>query len=503
MPNSSNLFSVMRGLERPGDAGTGSADGAAERFQNILNGLPQMVWANEPGGKHYYNRKWFDFTGVDSELPLERLSLVHPEDREQAQEAWQSAQRAGLYEAEYRLRHKSGEYRWVVSRGSPERDHDGHITAWFGTCTNIHDRWLAREALARSEALNRTVVESSYDPMFLVGPDRRVLFINEAAKKALFSPDAASLMGRDIIEAYGDIGRERGEHLLAALRGERNSVTIERLGPDGRPRFWDLALTPVFQDGEVVAALLVARNITELTFAERKLKAMQQELIYASRKSAMGTMAATLAHELNQPLTAITNYSAALRRLANSTELNAEDISGAAASIGETALRAGEIIRRMRSMANGETIPASEVEVAPVVQDVVQFAELGQGVAVELQLDGGIFIMVDVVQLQQVLLNLIKNACQAMSTTKERLITVSAKAVDRFARLCVSDTGPGVPENLIGIIFEADMTTKDQGMGIGLSISRTIVEAHGGRIWAENQEKGARFCVELPLATPM
>ena len=165
------------------------ARAGGEDFRAILESIPQMVWAHLPGlDQHeYYNRQWLEFTGV----PLEpdgstRRRLIHPDDRERAMSAWRRALAAGEpYQAEYRLRHRSGEYRWILSRGRPERNDAGEIVRWYGTCTDIHALILAREALHASETLNRSIIQASADCIKMIDADGTIRFANAAALREL------------------------------------------------------------------------------------------------------------------------------------------------------------------------------------------------------------------------------------------------------------------------------------------------------------------------------
>jgi two-component system sensor kinase FixL len=252
-------------------------------------------------------------------------------------------------------------------------------------------------------------------------------------------------------------------------------------------------------------ALGTVQDVTERRQAEeliagqtRRLKEMQAELIFLARQSAMGTMAATLAHELNQPLTALATYAAGLRRALdtpNSVDLIREGID----AIEENSLRAGKIIRRMREMARQEGIRKERLDLAQLAQETAQFTAIGRDcLSFEYDFKHRSVVRADPIQIQQVLVNLLKNACEAVEEAGGGNIWVESADTDEGVRLCVIDSGRGIDPEILPSLFEARVSTKQQGMGIGLSISRTIVEAHGGRISAETSERGARFCFTLP-----
>mgnify|MGYP005989199405 CR=1 FL=1 len=241
--------------------------------------------------------------------------------------------------------------------------------------------------------------------------------------------------------------------------------------------------------------------------AETRLQRLQADLIHVARLSAMGEMASALAHELNQPLGAIGNYVAACDCfLAEPGTVQVDAARDALAAVAGQTQRAGAIIRRLRDfVTRGETDRRFE-SVAGLVEDacvlaLVETREHG----IEARVDPGppgIQVLADRVQIQQVLVNLIRNACEAMRDGAHRnLAVVAAAQADRSVRISVSDTGPGVAEAVAETLFQPFVTTKSAGMGVGLSVSRSIVHAHGGRFWVDSSAAaGATFHFTLPMA---
>jgi two-component system sensor kinase FixL len=246
------------------------------------------------------------------------------------------------------------------------------------------------------------------------------------------------------------------------------------------------------------------RDLSEHQQTEARLQELQSELVQMGRLTAMGEMASALAHELNQPLTAIANYLKGSRRLLHDPGADHERLGEALEKAAAQTLRAGEIIRRMRDfVAHGEV--ERRVENLPkLIEEAAALALVGardHGARVRFAIDPSVdLVLADKVQIQQVVLNLIRNALEAMAEGDKRELTIATSAHDgEFAQVSIADTGPGISELVADQLFQPFVTTKRHGMGVGLSISRTITESHGGRIWVEpNPGGGAIFRLTLP-----
>jgi two-component system sensor kinase FixL len=222
----------------------------------------------------------------------------------------------------------------------------------------------------------------------------------------------------------------------------------------------------------------------------------------------MGEMASALAHELNQPLSAAANYLKGSRRLLESDTPDLPRLRDAMEKAADQTLRAGQIIRRLRDfVARGESEPRIE-NLSKAIEEAGVLALIGaaeRGVRVQYRIDRQVdLVLADKVQIQQVLVNLMRNAIEAMQVSDDRELTVSARpSNDGMVEIAVADSGPGISPDVIERLFQPFFTTKSQGMGVGLSISRTIVEAHGGRIWVESNDRGgATFRFTLRAVRP-
>jgi len=365
---------------------------------------------------------------------------------------------------------------------------------------------LAREAHLRS--ILDTVPEA-------------MIVIDEQGAIQSFSATAVRLFGYAPEEVIGQNVKMlmpepyRGEHdsYLGRYRstGERRIIGIGRLvvgeRKDGSTFPLELSVGEM-RSGKDRFFTGFIRDLTERQQSEQRLQELQSELVHISRLTALGEMSSALAHELNQPLSAISNYLSGVQRmLKDQPDALSQKVRDGVAKAVEQALRSGDIIRRLREfVARGET--AQRVEsVVKMVEEASALALVGArqlGVRVSFSLNRDVdLVLVDKVQIQQVLLNLIRNAVEAMAGSERRELTLSSMpAGDDMVEIRVADTGSGISEEVADRLFQPFVTTKTQGMGVGLSICRTILEAQGGRIWAApNPGGGTVFHLTVPLAS--
>ena len=336
-----------------------------------------------------------------------------------------------------------------------------------------------------------------------------------------FSSAAERLFGYRSLEVLGNNvkmlmpspqRRDHDGYLDRYMRtGERRIIGIGRIvvgeRKDGSTFPMELAVGEMRVKNQRLFSGFI-RDLTERQQTEARLQELQSELVHISRLSAMGEMASALAHELNQPLSAIANYMKGSRRLLEgSSEANAAILRDAMDKAADQALRAGQIIRRLRDfVARGETERRVE-DVKKLVEEASALALVGakdQGIRVHFQFDPSIgFVFADRVQIQQVLLNLMRNAIEAMESSQKRELVISTAAAEgSLVEISVADSGAGIAPEIYAQLFQPFVTTKTQGMGVGLSISRTIVEAHGGFISQRpNPGGGTVFHFTLPAVT--
>ncbi len=371
---------------------------------------------------------------------------------------------------------------------------------------------------APSEALLRAIIETAPDALITIDERGLIQSFNPAAEH-LFGCTAAEVIGRNVTVLMPPPYRDEHDRYLGRYleTGERRIIGIGRTviaqRTDGTIFPIELAVGEVRLPGRRLFAGFV-RDISERHQAQRRVHQLQSELAHVSRLSAMGEMASALAHELNQPLTAIMNYVRACGRLATSEpgaspERIAELMDKAASQVS----RAGEIIARLRQfMAKGETERTIE-NINRVVEEASHLALVGaaeRGIRFRLNLDPSPPpVLIDKIQIQQVVLNLMRNSVELMRNSVEaleqaerrELVVSTVAATAGSVEVAVADTGPGLAEEVVSRLFQPFVTTKPEGMGIGLSICRSIVDAHGGRLWAEpTLGGGATFRMVLPSA---
>lgn len=392
-------------------------------------------------------------------------------------------------------------------------DEDGTLRGFATIVRDITDQKAAESALQTSENHLRSILSTVPDAMIVID-DRGTMLSFSTAAERLFGYDQSEVVGSNVSMLMPSPDRERHDgYLERYLRtGEKRIIGIGRVvfaaRKDGTTFPMELSVGEATGEGQQLFTGFI-RDITDRQRTQEKLEELQSELIHVARVSAMGTMASTLAHELNQPITAVANYVEAVRDLLAAPD--PEDlpmIREALQDAAGEAMRAGHIVRRLRDfVARGEV--EKTVEKLPLlINEAAAFGLMGaieKSVEARFDIDhDAADVLVDKIQIQQVLVNLIRNAVEAMSQSEERVLTVCSEPDQPgYVRVTVADTGPGVAPEVAAQLFTAFVSTKTEGMGLGLSICRTIVEANGGRIWMEpRKDGGTQFHFTLVRAEP-
>jgi two-component system sensor kinase FixL len=440
------------------------------------------------------------------------LSHLEPKDRERVEAAIRRVSEVGGgFDVSFRVSGDSGRGQWIRARAGLIRDEAGAARHLSGIFLDIDQEKQVEEALRTRETHLRSILHTVPDAMIVIDGHGIVQLFSTAAER-LFGYSEHEAIGQNVSVLMPEPDRSRHDSYLARYRTTRDPhiIGIGRIVTgkrrDGTTFPMHLSIGEMQSGGEPYFTGFV-RDLTEHQQTQARLQELQSELVHVSRLSAMGEMASALAHELNQPLAAISNYMKGSRRLlAGGSDPNTAKIESALDRAAEQALRAGQIIRRLRDfVSRGE----SEKRVESLSKLIEEAGALGlagareQNVQLRFNLNPGAdLVLADRVQIQQVLVNLFRNALEAMAQSPRReLVVINTRIADDMIEVEVSDTGSGFQDDVVPNLFQTFFTTKETGMGVGLSISRSIIEAHGGRMWAKsNASGGATFRFTLPAA---
>jgi two-component system sensor kinase FixL len=496
-----------------------SSPGQTARDENLwrqIDGFGVGTWDLDLRTRHLvWSNTTRDLFGVarDQAVTYELfLSLLAPTDRARIEQEIETVARSGgRFDISVKLRSASDNSQWIRARAGLIDDGAGAVPHLCGIMLDINEEKQIEEALLRRESHLRSILDTVPDAMIVIDGSGIVQSFSAAAER-MFGYSEAEAIGQNVRVLMPEPDRTRHDGYIARHRrtGERRIIGIGRIVTgkrrDGTTFPMHLSVGEMQSGGEPYYTGFI-RDLTEHQQTQAKLQELQSELVHVSRLTAMGEMASALAHELNQPLAAITNYMKGSRRLlAGCQDPNIQKIEGALDRAAEQALRAGQIIHRLRDfVSRGE----SERRVESLAKLIEEAGALGlagareQSVQLRFNLDPlADLVLVDRVQIQQVLVNLFRNALEAMARSPRReLIATNRRVADDMIEVEVSDSGTGFPDDVKPSLFQTFFTTKETGMGVGLSISRSIIEAHGGRMWALNNDAGgATFRFTLPAA---
>jgi PAS domain S-box-containing protein len=485
---------------------------ASERdLKLIIDTIPALAWAARPDGSaEFFSQHYLDFIGLSAERAngWGWTAAVHPEDLNALAATWQrimASEAPG--ETEARLRRHDGDYRWFLFRANPLRDESGTIVKWYGVNTDIEDRKRADAELRRAYDSFAEAQRLSKTGSFitdLVGDDHnwseeacRIFEFDRATKitvqriRDIIHPD--DLPSFDSVIARGMSGvNVKFAFRIVTSRGAVKHVrgvahVIEQI--EGRPMF--------------VGAL---QDVTESMVAEEALNRARSELAHVARVTTLSTLTASIAHEVNQPLSGIVTNAGTCLRMLDASPPNVDGARETARRTIRDGHRASEVVTRLRALFSKKELTLEALDLNEATREVIalSFSELQRNrVIVQSELADDLpSITGDRIQLQQVILNLLRNASDAMVGVHDRprqlLIRTEREESDRV-RVTVRDAGTGVDRQSMDNLFEAFYTTKSDGMGIGLSVSRSIIERHHGRLWAEpNDGPGATFAFSIP-----
>ncbi len=494
------------------------------RFRGITNSIDQMIWSTRPDGYHdFYNDRWYEYTGMpygstDGEA---WNGMFHPDDQERAWSVWNHSLSTGeTYHIEYRLRHRSGVYRWVLGRAQPVRGPDGAITRWFGTCTDIQDIVQAREVLARSRQeleSEMAVRTAERDRMWRNGRDLQVVIgadgvfrdANPAWLRVLgYAPE--EVVGQHFSEfLVEDVPVTQAALEAAVASHDLNSFeNVYRTKDGGRRRIsWNTSL-----EGELVYAY--GRDVTAEKEALSERDKLEDQLRQAQKMEAVGQLTGGIAHDFNNLLTGVTGSLELLQARIEQGRYDAVDRYVTAAQ--GAARRAAALTQRLLAFSRRQTLDPRPVNLNRLVADMEELVRRSMGPAITTEVVGaaGLWaVMADANQVENALLNLCINARDAMPDGGRLTIETANKWLDdraagqrdlppgQYVSLCVTDTGSGMTPEVAARAFDPFFTTKPmgEGTGLGLSMIYGFARQSGGqvRIYSEVGE-GTTMCLYLP-----
>jgi PAS domain S-box-containing protein len=483
-------------------------------LKQIIDTIPTAAWSARPDGYcEFVNQRWLDYAGLSAEQAVGWGwgAAIHPDDLPGLVEYWKTCLASGTpVNTEARMRRFDGVHRWFLFRASPLRGESGNIIKWYGTNTDIEDRKRAEEKLQARETNLRQIID---------GIPGLVAAISPAGVPEVMNQPFLEYFGKTAEEMrnWSTNGVIHPDDLPRVIDAFTNSIAtgtpfdleIRYHRADGVYRRFEVRIHPARDaDGRITRWYGLLIDIEDRKRAEEALSKAQSELAHVTRVTSLGAMTASIAHEVNQPLSGIiTNAGTCLRMLATDPP-NVEGARETARRTIRDGNRMSEVISRLRALFSKKEPTTEPVNLNEAVVEVIALSIVDlqkNRVMLRPELADNLPVVAgDRVQLQQVILNLLRNGSDAMSTIEDRarqlLIRTERDEGDRV-RLTVQDAGVGFDPQAVDRLFDAFFTTKGDGMGIGLSVSRSIIERHHGRLWATlNDGPGAAFSFSIPRA---
>ncbi|PCD02153.1 PAS domain-containing sensor histidine kinase [Sphingomonas spermidinifaciens] len=492
------------------------ADELADELNLLIDGTEgYAIYMLDPEGRvTLWNKGAERLKGwTEDEVVGQPSSIFYPEPAQAAGKPAADLARARaegrLEEEDWRLRKNGSEFLAHVTL-SALYDGRGALRGFGKVIRDVTEQRAADRKLSAGAMQFRSILATVPDAMVVINDSGEMLSFSAAAER-LFGYVEEEVVGCNVKMLMPLPDREQHDGYLSRYltTGEKRVIgrgrTVTGLKRDGTTFPMELSVGDASTEGARVFTGFI-RDLTDRVAAEERIEELRSGLVHAARVSAMGTMASTLAHELNQPITAVVTFVRGVRNLIQ--EGNPDDAAMIEEGLDEAfneALRAGSIVRRLREFVARGDVEKSVEDLGVLIDDAAKLALIGareRGVETRFQFDAAVrSVLVDKVQTQQVLINLMRNAIEAMAEAQQRILTVSTSPEEGgLARVTVADTGPGVAPEIAEDLFRAFNSTKAGGMGLGLSICRTIVEANGGRIWLESGPEGARFHFTLVRA---
>ncbi|MCU1292795.1 MAG: hypothetical protein JWP08_1645, partial [Bryobacterales bacterium] len=482
-----------------------------DQLREIINTIPTLAWSACPDGSaEFFNRRWLDYTGLSADQARDWgwKVVAHPDDVNALVDYWRSILASGEPgEIEARLRRFDGKYRWFLFRSSPLREESGKVVKWYGTNTDIEDRRRAEEALRARERDLGLIIETIPALVWCAAPDGELTYVNRRIQEYTGTTlDSLAQSGWVNFLHPDDVDPTLRAWSRAVATGQPHEIQYRLRRSDGAYR-WFHVLGQLVRDSEGHTTrwygLLI--DIDDRKNMEEALRSTQTRLSRATQIATVGEFAASIAHEINQPLAAVVANGHACLRWLSAKPPSLSKAHEAAERIVRDGKEAGEIVRRIRALFKRAALDEVVLDLNEIIGEVLRILDgetRKRRVAVETDLQEGLArVAGDRLQLQQVIFNLLLNGLEAMDPVIDRpkKLFIRSKGHSQETILIeIRDYGVGLqdPEK----VFEAFFTTKENGMGMGLAICRSIIEAHHGRLWATcGEEAGASFCFTLPI----
>lgn len=437
--------------------------------------------------------------------------FTHPDDIDEVDRKVRAAAISEKpFEVEYRIIARSGEEKWVWERGRLVDFRDDGVAILEGFITDITDRKLAETALIQTEAFAQAVVESAVEAVITIDDQGGIESINQATQR-MFGHDLVKIRGKHsrLLVPTGHYS-EFDRYLMTcrdipdgkAIVGELNGITRSKTEFPIH-----ITISEIQSDMSRKYVLLI-RDLTSQRNAEKEVRQQRELLAHVDRLNTLGEMATGIAHEINQPLTAISMYAQTGIRLLRSERLDRERLSEALDKLSHQAHRAGAVIERLQEMTKQRDSHQEVTDCTALITEVHRLAEVEAHLrkfVIFLRLDNRLpAIICDPIQIQQVILNLLRNGMESMAARQCPLgskIILQAKYIDESVKISIIDNGLGISRQLARELYQPFASTKESGMGLGLSISSSIIDAHGGKLaFTNNKTPGATFYFSLPQA---
>jgi PAS domain S-box-containing protein len=489
-------------------------------LKQFVDAVPAMIWSTTPSGTPaYVNKRFTDVIGCgigDITAPDGSLTLgvvVHPDYRQAAEQALARSMETGdPYVMRYLQRRADGSYRWTATRAEPLRDETGSIMQWYGVCVDIHDMVTAEAALRESERSLHQLFETlpamidcalpNGEPIYRSRGLREFLGYNLEDLDGAAGSKLASTLDAGVHPDDVDGVKERYAHSLATGEPYARRHRLRRF--DGEYRWVETRAAAMRNaEGTIVQWNVICLDIDGEVRAQEELRLARERVARASEAASLAELSASIAHEVNQPLAAIVANSYACNRWLSAEPPNVDRAKTTAERIIRDANAAADVVGRIRALFRQSVEMRTSTALGSLVTEACRLMAdeaIRRRIRVDVDIERDLpLVSLDRVQVQQVLVNLIRNGMDAMEFIGEgRVLRLRVGAMGDVVQTEVSDRGPGIqfPER----IFDPFFTTKSEGMGMGLAICRSIVESHGGRLWAEkNEPHGAKFIFTLPI----